>query len=51
VAHPEAVDLCRRVNDDVASRIAEHPDRFRGFLTKNTIARSVIARRMKVSSI
>ena len=31
--HPEAVDLCRRVNDDLAGQIAEHPDRFRGFAT------------------
>lgn len=33
LAHPEAVDLCRRVNDDLAAQIAEHPDRFRGFAT------------------
>ena len=31
--HPEAVELCRRVNDDLATQIAEHPDRFRGFAT------------------
>ncbi|MEZ0362354.1 amidohydrolase family protein [Mycobacterium sp. pUA109] len=31
--HPEAVQLCRRVNDDLAAQIAEHPDRFRGFAT------------------
>ena len=31
--HPEAVDLCRRVNDDLAGQIAEHPGRFRGFAT------------------
>jgi predicted TIM-barrel fold metal-dependent hydrolase len=31
--HPEAVDLCRRVNNDLAGQIAEHPDRFRGFAT------------------
>jgi predicted TIM-barrel fold metal-dependent hydrolase len=31
--HPEAVELCRRVNDDLAAQIAEHPDRFRGFAT------------------
>lgn len=31
--HPEAVELCRRVNDDLAAHIAEHPDRFRGFAT------------------
>jgi len=31
--HPEAVELCQRVNDDLASQIAEHPDRFRGFAT------------------
>ncbi len=33
LAHPEAVDLCRRVNDDLAAQIAENPDRFRGFAT------------------
>ena len=31
--HPEAVELCRQVNDDLAAQIAEHPDRFRGFAT------------------
>lgn len=31
--HPEAVDLCRRVNDDLAAQVAENPDRFRGFAT------------------
>ena len=31
--HSEAVALCRRVNDDLAGQIAEHPDRFRGFAT------------------
>ncbi len=31
--HPDAVGLCRRVNDDLAAQIAEHPDRFRGFAT------------------
>jgi uncharacterized protein len=31
--HPEAVDLCRRVNDDLAAQIAENPSRFRGFAT------------------
>ena len=31
--HPEAVELCRRVNDDLAAQIAEHPDRFYGFAT------------------
>lgn len=31
--HPEAVDLCRRVNDDLAHQISEHPTRFRGFAT------------------
>src|SRR6201991_4776887 len=29
--HPEAVDLCRKVNDELARQIAEHPTRFRGF--------------------
>lgn len=33
LVHPEAVDLCRRVNDDLAAQIAEFPDRFRGFAT------------------
>jgi uncharacterized protein len=31
--HPEAVDLCRKVNDALAQQIAEHPTRFRGFAT------------------
>ncbi|ABK64692.1 amidohydrolase family protein [Mycobacterium avium] len=31
--HPEAVELCRRVNNDLAAQIAENPDRFRGFAT------------------
>lgn len=31
--HPEAVELCRRVNDSLAVQIAEHPTRFRGFAT------------------
>ncbi|BBY28997.1 amidohydrolase family protein [Mycolicibacterium sediminis] len=31
--HPEAVTLCRRVNDDLARQISEHPTRFRGFAT------------------
>lgn len=31
--HPEAIDLCRRVNDDLAEQISHHPDRFRGFAT------------------
>jgi uncharacterized protein len=26
---PESVDLCRRVNNDLAQQISEHPDRFR----------------------
>lgn len=30
---PEAVDLCRRVNDRLAQQISEHPTRFRGFAT------------------
>ncbi|GAB3565308.1 amidohydrolase family protein [Amycolatopsis endophytica] len=30
---PEAVDLCRRVNDRLALQISEHPTRFRGFAT------------------
>lgn len=33
LAHPEAVDLCRRVNNDLAQQISEHPTRFRGFAT------------------
>ena len=31
--HPEAVQLCRRVNDNLAQQISEHPTRFRGFAT------------------
>lgn len=31
--HPEATDLCRRVNDALAEQISHHPDRFRGFAT------------------
>jgi uncharacterized protein len=31
--HPDAVDLCRKVNDDLAEQISRHPDRFRGFAT------------------
>jgi predicted TIM-barrel fold metal-dependent hydrolase len=31
--HPEAVALCRSVNDALAQQIAEHPTRFRGFAT------------------
>ena len=31
--HPEAVQLCRRVNDKLAQQISEHPTRFRGFAT------------------
>lgn len=30
---PEAVELCRQVNDDLARQISEHPTRFRGFAT------------------
>lgn len=30
---PEAIDLCRRVNDSLAQQISEHPTRFRGFAT------------------
>lgn len=33
LAAPESVDLCRRVNDDLAQQISEHPGRFRGFAT------------------
>ena len=33
LAHPEAVELCRRVNNDLAQQISEHPTRFRGFAT------------------
>lgn len=31
--HPEAVELCRTVNDALAEQISEHPTRFRGFAT------------------
>lgn len=31
--HPEAVGLCRKVNDALAQQIAENPTRFRGFAT------------------
>jgi len=31
--HPEAVSLCRTVNDALAAQIREHPTRFRGFAT------------------
>ena len=27
--HPEAVQLCRKVNDNLAQQISEHPTRFR----------------------
>lgn len=30
---PEAVELCRKVNDYLAQQISEHPERFRGFAT------------------
>lgn len=33
LAHPEAVELCCRVNGDLAQQISEHPERFRGFAT------------------
>ena len=33
LAHAEAVELCRRVNNDLAQQIAEFPARFRGFAT------------------
>ena len=33
LADPESVELCRRVNDDLAQQISEYPDRFRGFAT------------------
>jgi predicted TIM-barrel fold metal-dependent hydrolase len=33
LAHPDAVELCRTVNDTLARQIAEHPTRFRGFAT------------------
>ncbi len=32
-AHPEAVELCKRVNNTLAEQISEHPTRFRGFAT------------------
>ena len=31
--HPEAVELCRLVNDSLAQQISEDPTRFRGFAT------------------
>lgn len=31
--HPDAVELCRNVNDNLAEQISEHPTRFRGFAT------------------
>lgn len=31
--HPEAVELCRMVNDALAEQISENPSRFRGFAT------------------
>ncbi len=31
--HPEAIELCRNVNDSLAAQISEHPTRFRGFAT------------------
>jgi predicted TIM-barrel fold metal-dependent hydrolase len=31
--HPEAVELCRKVNDALAEQISQHPTRFRGFAT------------------
>ena len=33
LAHPDAVALCRKVNDALAQQISEHPTRFRGFAT------------------
>ncbi|MEU0494675.1 amidohydrolase family protein [Mycobacterium sp. NPDC006124] len=33
LAHPDAVQLCRTVNDELARQISEHPTRFRGFAT------------------
>jgi predicted TIM-barrel fold metal-dependent hydrolase len=33
LAHPDAVELCRKVNDDLALQISEHRTRFRGFAT------------------
>ena len=31
--HPSAIELCRKVNDDLAEQISQHPTRFRGFAT------------------
>jgi uncharacterized protein len=31
--HPEAIELCRRVNDSLAQQISQHLSRFRGFAT------------------
>lgn len=31
--HPDAVELCRTVNDALAQQISEHPSRFNGFAT------------------
>ena len=31
--HPDAVELCRKVNDALAEQISQHPTRFRGFAT------------------
>jgi uncharacterized protein len=31
--HPDAIRLCRDVNDALAEQISHHPDRFRGFAT------------------
>ncbi|WP_374025871.1 amidohydrolase family protein [Mycobacterium sp. HNNTM2301] len=31
--HPDAIELCRMVNDALAAQITQHPDRFRGFAT------------------
>lgn len=33
LAHHDAAELCRMVNDDLAQQILEHPTRFRGFAT------------------
>ncbi|WP_260508712.1 amidohydrolase family protein [Mycolicibacterium farcinogenes] len=33
LAAPESVELCRKVNNDLAQRISEDPNRFRGFAT------------------
>lgn len=33
LAHPDAVQLCRMVNDDLAQQISQFPTRFRGFAT------------------